>query len=144
MRHRKVTKRISLPTAHRRALLANLVKSLIQHERIRTTLLKAKVASSFADKMITLAKRKDLPAVRQAVSFLTDKTIVKKLFKEIGPRFQNRPGGYTRVIRLDRRPGDRAFMAILELVDRVQPVIEDETKPEKEKKKKARLEEAKA
>ncbi|MBI1884001.1 MAG: 50S ribosomal protein L17 [Chlamydiae bacterium] len=141
MRHQKLSKRLSLPTKHRRALLANLVKNLFRHERIQTTLLRAKVASRFADRMITLAKRKDLHAERQAARFLTDRGIVKRLFKEIGPRFQARHGGYTRVIRLDRRVGDRAFMALLELVDHT---FQPPAQPSKEARKKEKLEEAKA
>ena len=142
MRHRKMSGKLSRPTAHRRALLMNLVKGLFERERITTTLPKARVASSFAERMITLAKRKDLSAQRQAVRFLVDRGIVRKLFKEIGPRFQDRQGGYTRVIRLGRRMGDRAYMAILELVSRAPEVVPVESKQEAKSKKK--LEEAKA
>ena len=144
MRHRKLSKRLSRPTAHRKALVSNLVKSLFEYERICTTLPKAKVASSFADRMITLAKKKDLAAIRKAISFLGDKDLVKKLFKEIGPRFQDRKGGYTRVIRLDRRPGDRAFMAVLELVSLSQKTpSSEEAQKQTKTKKKGKTEEAK-
>lgn len=143
MRHREISGRLSRATAPRIALLRNLVKSLFLHERIQTTLPKAKVASSFAERMITLAKKKDLASQRRAARFLVDLGIVKKLFKEIGPRFLDRQGGYTRVIRLGRRPGDRAFMAILELVNRSVVVKPEEGKEEKAKSKKE-LAEAKA
>ena len=142
MRHRKLSKRLSRPTAHRKALLSNLVKSLFEHERITTTLPKAKVASGVAERMITLAKVKNLASQKRAVSFLGHPGIVKKLFKEIGPRFLDRQGGYTRVIRLGRRPGDRAFMAILELVSKAEIPISKE--PVKETKGKKKAEVAKA
>jgi len=142
MRHRKLSKRLSRPTAHRKALLSNLVKSLFEHERITTTLPKAKVASGVAERMITLAKVKNLASQKRAVSFLGHPEIVKKLFKEIGPRFLDRQGGYTRVIRLGRRPGDRAFMAILELVSKAEIPISKE--PVKETKGKKKAEVAKA
>jgi large subunit ribosomal protein L17 len=142
MRHRKLSKKLSRPTAHRRALLSNLVKSLFEHERITTTLPKAKVASGVAERMITLAKVKNLASQKRAVSFLGHPGIVKKLFKEIGPRFLDRQGGYTRVIRLGRRPGDRAFMAILELVNKAEIPISKE--PVKETKGKKKAEVAKA
>lgn len=143
MRHRKLSGKLSRTTAHRKSLLMNLVRSLLEHERICTTLPKARVASSYADRMITLAKRKDLSSERKAVDFLTDRTVVKKLFKEIGPRFQDRNGGYTRVIRLGRRPGDRAFMAILELVNRTQEEVTGEV-PAKEAKADKKKEKAEA
>lgn len=142
MRHRKISGKLSRTTAHRKALLSNLVKSLIAHERIFTTLPKAKIASSWADRMVSLAKQKNLSSERQAVSFLTDRTLVKKLFKEIGPRFQDRQGGYTRVIRLDRRPGDRAYMAALEWV--VRPVLPAPEQSAPAAKAKKVLEESKA
>ena len=142
MRHRKLSKKLSRPTAHRKALLSNLVKSLFEHERITTTLPKAKVASGVAERMITLAKVKNLASQKRAVSFLGHPGIVKKLFKEIGPRFLDRQGGYTRVIRLGRRPGDRAFMAILELVNKAEIPISKE--PVKETKGKKKAEVAKA
>jgi large subunit ribosomal protein L17 len=142
MRHRKLSKKLSRPTAHRRALLSNLVKSLFEHERITTTLPKAKVASGVAERMITLAKVKNLASQKRAVSFLGHPGIVKKLFKEIGPRFLDRQGGYTRVIRLGRRPGDRAFMAILELVNKAE--ISTSKEPIKETKGKKKAEVAKA
>jgi len=143
MRHRKLSSKLSRKTAHRKSLLMNLVRSLLEHERICTTLPKARVASSYADRMITLAKKKDLSSERKAVDFLTDRSVVKKLFKEIGPRFQDRKGGYTRVIRLGRRAGDKAFMAILELVNRTQEEVTGEA-PVKEAKADKKKEKAEA
>ena len=134
MRHRKRSQTLSRPTAHRRALLMNLVRSLFLHERISTTVSKAKAASSVADRMITLAKKKDVASQRRAFSFFSDRTIVRRLFKDIGPRYQDRKGGYTRVVKLGRRFGDRAFMAILELVDFVpkEPASSDNKSEKKE------------
>ncbi len=144
MRHRKLSKRLSLSTAHRQALISNMVKSLIQYERITTTLPRAKVIATWAERMITLAKRQDLWSQRQAVAFLTDRELVKKLFREIGPRFKDRQGGYTRVIRLDRRPGDRAYTAILEWVSRPAPAPEVAPEEAKKTKGKKLLAESKA
>ena len=122
MRHLKKTIKLGSNTSHRRALLANMVCSLIEHNRIQTTLVKAKAARSVAEKMITLGKRGTLHARRQAVAFLRHNAPVKKLFSEIAPRHAQRAGGYTRVVRLGRRIGDAAEMAILEWVDFVAPV----------------------
>jgi large subunit ribosomal protein L17 len=105
-------------TAHRAALRRNFTVSLIQHERVETTLAKAKALRPFVEKMITLGKKKDLNRVRRAVSVLQDKDAVKKLFDVLGPRFATRPGGYTRILRLPGyRVGDGGTKAILELVD---------------------------
>ena len=140
MRHRKLSKRLSRNTSHRRALLANLVKSLIKHDRLETTLAKAKVASRMADRMVSLAKAKTLHSQRMATRFLTDQGVVKKLFREVGPRFTTRSGGYTRVIRLGTRSGDRASMAVLEWVEIMgasteEPANAAEPKKAKESKK---------
>jgi len=114
MRHRKATAKLGMKSAHRRATLANLVASLIQHHRITTTLARAKEARRWADKMVTLAKKGTLAHRRQALSFLRQKPVVHKLFAEIGPRHADRAGGYTRVIHVGHRRGDAARMAILE------------------------------
>jgi len=98
------------------ALLRNLVTSLVEKERIRTTLAKAKEARPLAEKMITLAKANTLAARRRALAFFYKESAVSRLFAEIGPRFAERPGGYTRIVRLDPRSGDGASMAMLELV----------------------------
>lgn len=101
---------------HRRAMLRNQVTSLLQNERIKTTECKAKEVRSIADQMITLAKRGDLSARRQALRFIYDKGTVQKLFTTIGPKYEDRSGGYTRITKLGTRRGDAAQMVILELV----------------------------
>lgn len=116
MRHQVKKGSLGRNTAHRRALLRNLVTSFLERERIRTTLAKARETRPLAEKMITLAKRGTLHARRQALAYMTKEAAVKKLFDEIGPRFSERPGGYTRIVKLDRRAGDGAAMAMLELV----------------------------
>ena len=118
MRHNVAGKRMQRNTAHRAALRRNFTVSLIQHERVETTLAKAKALRPFVEKMITLGKKKDLHRVRRAISFLQDKDAVKKLFDVLGPRYATRPGGYTRIMRLPGyRVGDGGTKAILELVD---------------------------
>lgn len=116
MRHRKAGRKLGRTAAHRKAMLRNMVTSLFEHERIVTTVPKAKEAGRMAEKMITLAKRGDLHAKRQAFSYIRSKDIVAKLFDEIGDEFEDRNGGYTRIIRTGKRNGDAAPMAILELV----------------------------
>lgn len=100
----------------RKAMLRDVVTALLDKERIETTLAKAKEVSGLADQMITLAKRGDLHARRQALSFMVDENVVRKLFDTIGPKYKERQGGYTRVLKLGPRQGDAALMAILELV----------------------------
>lgn len=116
MRHLVKGKKLRRNSAHRRALLRNLVTSFLEKERIRTTLAKAKATRPLAEKMITLAKKNTLHTRRQAFRFIYKKPVVKKLFDEIGPRFSERPGGYTRIIKIGPRAGDGAEMAILELI----------------------------
>ncbi len=103
-------------SAHRRALFRNMVTSLFAAERIETTEAKAREVKAIADQMITLAKRGDLHARRQVLAYVMDESVVKKLFETIAPRYAERAGGYTRVIKLDTRRGDAAPMAVLELV----------------------------
>lgn len=117
MNHRKAGKRLGRNTSHKKAMLRNLVTSLLEHERVVTTKPKAKEARRYADKMITLAKRGDLHARRQALSFIQDKKVVGKLFEELGEEYMGRNGGYTRIIQTGPRQGDAAPMAILELVN---------------------------
>ena len=117
MRHRKKTVKLQRTTAHRRALLSNLTCSLIEHGRIRTTLAKAKALRPVAEKMVTLAKRGDLHARRQALSFLRQKDTVKKLFSEIGKASTDRQGGYCRITKLGVRSSDSAPMAYIEWTD---------------------------
>lgn len=116
MRHAVAGRKLRRTTEHRMALLRNLVTSLVEKERIRTTLAKAKEARPLAEKMITLAKANTLAARRRALAFFYKESAVSRLFAEIGPRFAERPGGYTRIVRLDPRSGDGASMAMLELV----------------------------
>lgn len=117
MRHRKAGKRLGRTTSHRKAMVRNMVTSVLEHERIVTTTPKAKEVRKVVDKMITLAKRGDLHARRQALSVIRDKSVVAKLFSELRDTYMDRNGGYTRVIRTGNRIGDAASMAILELVD---------------------------
>jgi large subunit ribosomal protein L17 len=116
MRHLVRWKKLQRNTAQRRALLRNLVTFFLEKERINTTLAKAKATRPLAEKMITLAKRDTLHSRRQALRFITKKPVVKKLFEEIGPRFSERPGGYTRIVKIGPRAGDGAEMAVLELI----------------------------
>jgi large subunit ribosomal protein L17 len=119
MRHRKAGRKLGRDSAHRKALYANLTGALIEHGRIRTTEAKAKEVRSIVEEMITLGKRGGVAAHRQAVAFLRSKPVAHKLFAEVAPRFADRPGGYTRVVKLGPRQGDAAPMAYLELVDYV-------------------------
>ena len=116
MRHRVKGRKLGRTTAHRTALLRNLVTSFLEKERIRTTLAKAKEARPLAEKMITWAKSGTLHSRRMALRFVRKESTVKKLFDDLGPRFSERPGGYCRIVRLGPRSGDGADMAMLELV----------------------------
>lgn len=116
MRHLVHGKKLRRNTAQRKALLRNLVTSSLERERIRTTLAKAKAARPLVEKMITLAKKNTLQARRLAARYIFKKDVVKKLFDDIGPRFSERPGGYTRIVKTGVRGGDGAEMAILEMV----------------------------
>ena len=118
MRHRKKGRQLGRQTKHRWALFRNLVTSLLDHERIETTEAKAKEVRGFTDRMITLGKEGTLPARRRALAFLRSKDVVSKLFSDVAGRFQNRPGGYTRMVKTRRRIGDAAEMVAIELVSR--------------------------
>ncbi|MGB9791935.1 MAG: 50S ribosomal protein L17 [Thermacetogeniaceae bacterium] len=109
-------RKLGFRSDHRRMMLRNLVTSLLRHERIETTEARAKEVRSIAEKMITLGKRGDLHARRQALAYLLDESVVKKLFDETAPRYKDRSGGYTRMVRLGYRRGDGAPMVLLELV----------------------------
>ena len=124
MRHRCKTLKLGRKTQHRHLMLANLVCSLIQHGRVRTTVEKAKAARSFAEKMVTFAKKGTLHHRRLAISRLHQKAVVGKLFKDIAPRCTERNGGYTRIIKLGQRIGDAASTAYLEWVDHVPKIDE--------------------
>jgi large subunit ribosomal protein L17 len=118
MRHGCAGRQFGRDTGHRKALLRMLVTSLLKKEKIETTVAKAKEIRPLAEKMITLAKRGDLHARRQALSFINDEAVVSGLFARIGPRFASRNGGYTRIVPTRSRPGDAAPMAVIELVER--------------------------
>lgn len=118
MRHGKAHRKLNRTASHRKAMFANMAASIIEHEQIVTTLPKAKEIRSIVDKLITLGKRGDLHARRQAISQIKDVAQVKKLFDELGPRYADRHGGYTRVLKAGFRRGDNAPMAVVELVDR--------------------------
>lgn len=116
MRHAVRPRRFKRSSSHRQAMFCNLVTALLKHERIETTHAKAKELRSRAEKMVTLGKRGDLHARRQALAVIREKSVVKKLFDEIAPRFKDRPGGYTRITKLNPRKGDCAAMAMIELI----------------------------
>ena len=118
MRHGKSGRKLNRTASHRKAMFANMAAALIKHEQIVTTLPKAKELRPIADKLITLAKRGDLHARRQAISQIRDKDMVKKLFDVLGDRYTDRKGGYTRVLKAGFRFGDNAPMAVIEFVDR--------------------------
>ncbi len=118
MNHRKTGRKLGRSVAHRKALFRNMVTSLLEHEQIRTTDSKAKELRGVAERMITLGKRGTLHARRQALETIRSKDVTSKLFDQLAERYRERPGGYTRVIKLGRRPGDSAEMSIIELVDR--------------------------
>lgn len=116
MRHGVSGRKFDMPTAQRMALFRGLVRDLIIHERITTTVVRAKAVRPFAEKLITLGKDGDVNARRKALQFVTDKDVIAKLFSDVAPRYATRPGGYTRIIKLGRRLGDGADMAMIELV----------------------------
>ena len=116
MRHRKKGRNLSRSPSHRKALLRNMAMSLFQHERITTTTARAKELRPYAERLITLAKRGDLHARRMAARRITDRDVLGKLFDDIAPRYSERPGGYTRILKLGNRKGDAAEMALIELV----------------------------
>ena len=121
MRHHRSGKKLGRDSAHRKALYSNLTGSLIEHGRIKTTVAKAKAVKPIVEKMITLGRRGDLAARRQALAYLRSNDVVHMLFAEVAPRFADRPGGYTRIVRLGPRAGDAAEMVYLEFVDYVPP-----------------------
>lgn len=116
MRHGKFGKKLGRSSSHRQAMLRNMVTSLIRAEKITTTDAKAKVLKGLADRMVTLGKRGDLHARRQALSFIRDRAMVIKLFDELSPRFRERPGGYTRIVKMGYRHGDNAPVSVIEFI----------------------------
>ena len=117
MRHRRSGRKLGRDASHRKALYANLAGSLIEHGRIKTTEAKAKSVKPVVEQMITLGRRGDVHARRQALAYLRSQDVVYKLFSDVAPRFADRPGGYTRILKLGPRQGDSAEMVYLELVD---------------------------
>jgi len=134
MRHQKKTIKLGRTAEHRKALLANQVCSLIEHQRIKTTLAKAKAVRPLAEKMVTLGKKGSIHARRTALATLRQKTLVKKLFDDIAPRSTERNGGYTRIVKLGQRKSDSARMAFIEWVDAA--VVEEKPAEEKKAKRK--------
>lgn len=118
MRHRKGPRKLGRTSSHRKAMLQNMVAALIKHEQIITTLPKAKSLRPVAERLITLAKHGDLGSRRLAIARVQDEAMVKKLFDVLGPRYSERPGGYTRIMKAGFRYGDAAAMAVIELMDR--------------------------
>jgi large subunit ribosomal protein L17 len=119
VRHRRSGRKLGRDASHRKALYANLTSALIEHGRIKTTVAKAKEVRPVAEQMITLGRRGDVHSRRQALKLLRSQDVVHKLFSEVGPRFADRPGGYSRIVRIGPRQGDAAEMVYLELVDHV-------------------------
>ena len=130
MRHRRDHKQLSRSTSHRKALLRNLVTALFTHERIETTVAKAKETRRLAERLITFAKRNDLHSRRLVARVVHGETIVKKLFDEIAPMYATRPGGYTRILKTRRRLGDNGEMGVLELVKSPEQRAEDRRRKE--------------
>jgi large subunit ribosomal protein L17 len=134
MRHGKVHRKLGRKTQHRHAMFANMCAALIKHEQITTTLPKAKELRPVAEKLVTLGKRGDLHARRQAIAQMRDVAMVKKLFEVIGPRYKERNGGYTRIIKAGFRYGDNAPVAVIEFVDRDENAKGLDSGPVQEKK----------
>src|SRR5213594_1769507 len=146
MRHNLGYRKLGRTSGHRRALLRNLATDLFRHERLKTTVPKAKELRPFAERLITLARRDDLHARRRVLRQVSDKEVVKKLFDTLGPRFAKRPGGYTRALKLGPRLGDGADMAIVELVGS-EPTFKkqkEDKKARRDRKSKAREKEVAA
>jgi large subunit ribosomal protein L17 len=132
MRHKSAGRRLGRTTSHRVAMFRNMVTSFLEHEKITTTDAKAKEIRSIAEKMITLGKKGDLHAMRQAASYIRDKKVVTKLFTAIAPRYKERAGGYTRIIKLGLRPGDNAPLSVIELVEeQLEVQVPKKTAPKK-------------
>ncbi|MBZ0072395.1 MAG: 50S ribosomal protein L17 [Thiohalobacteraceae bacterium] len=124
MRHRNTGRQLSRNSSHRKAMLRNMTTSLLNHEVIKTTVPKAKELRKVAEPLITLAKIDSVHKRRIAFARLRDRDMVTKLFNELGPRYKERPGGYLRILKMGFRPGDKAPMALVELVDRPEPAAE--------------------
>ncbi|MFL0809920.1 MAG: 50S ribosomal protein L17 [Agarilytica sp.] len=130
MRHRQSGRKLNRNSSHRKAMFKNMVSSLVEHELIKTTVPKAKELRRFAEPLITLSKVDSVANRRLAFDRLRSKEAVGKLFNELGPRYESRPGGYLRILKCGYRTGDKAPMAYVELVDRPEPIVEEETTEE--------------
>jgi large subunit ribosomal protein L17 len=133
MRHRKAGRKLGRTSSHRKAMMRNLVTSLLKHEKIITTDAKAKELRSVAEKMITLGKRGSLHARRQALSYIRDRKVTEKVFDELSPRYRDRAGGYTRIIKTGNRVGDNAPLSMIELIPEVTKKESKKSKPAKAK-----------
>ncbi len=134
VRHNVRGRKLGRTSAHRKALFRNQLASLVQYERIKTTLPRAKELRPIAERVVTRGRQDTVHARRMVNRWLADRGLVKKVFDEIAPRFKERPGGYLRIVKLGPRPGDGAEMALLEFVDREETVVEDDKKKAKSKK----------
>ena len=134
------TRKLGRPTAHRKAMLRGMVTLLLENGQVETTLTRAKEVRSVAEKMITLGKKNTLASRRAALAYITKKEVVKKVFDELAPLYENRAGGYTQIFKLGPRRGDGAEMAIIKLVDYVKPVADDKSKKKEKKEKKVEAE----
>lgn len=137
MRHQKRGRKLGRTASHRKAMMRNMVTSFFKHESLTTTVSKAKEMRRYAERMITFGKRGDLHARRQALRFLREKEVVKTLFDDIAPRFENRDGGYTRILKLGPRKGDGAELALIQLVEQSEELIEAR-RAEKERRRRHR------
>lgn len=143
MRHKRITNHFGRTTGHRKALVRNLVVSLVEHERIRTTVHKAKELRRHVERAITAGKKASVHATRTLLAKYPNKEAVTKIVKDLSPRFKERPGGYTRIIKLGRRPGDAAEMAYIEFVDYVGPEVTEAPEAEETVKKETKVVEEK-
>ena len=134
------TRKLGRPTAHRKAMLRGMVTYLLENGQVETTLTRAKEVRSVAEKMITLGKKNTLASRRAALAYITKKEVVKKVFDELAPLYENRAGGYTQIFKLGPRRGDGAEMAIIKLVDYVKPVADDKSKKKAKKEEKVEAE----
>jgi large subunit ribosomal protein L17 len=144
MRHQAHHGRLGVQPAHRRAMIRNMVTSLLKHERIKTTKMRAKEVRRYAEKMITVAKKETLDSKRRILGFIREREVVNKLFKSLIYRYAERKGGYTRILKLGRRVGDGAEMVFLELMDRPVEEKAPETKADKKEKAESHPPEAQA
>ena len=134
------TRKLGRTTAHRKAMLRGMVTLLLENGQVETTLTRAKEVRSVAEKMITLGKKNTLASRRAALAYITKKEVVKKVFDELAPLYENRAGGYTQIFKLGPRRGDGAEMAIIKLVDYVKPVADDKSKKKAKKEEKVEAE----